>query len=87
MFSVCTIPPAIALVGRTDNPSSLAYHKFREIRMTKQQSIYLTCAVFVFCIVFAVAMQAQTFKNVVIFNQTNGEDAFSSLIEASDGKR
>lgn len=85
MFSVCTIPPAIALVGRTDNPSSLAYHKFREIRMTKQQSIYLTCAVFVFCIVFAVAMQAQTFKNVVIFNQTNGEDAFSSLIEASDG--
>ena len=43
------------------------------------------CALVLFCVGGAMRLPAQTFKDVVIFNQTNGEDAFSSMIQASDG--
>lgn len=43
------------------------------------------CGLVLFCVVGAMTCPAQTFKDVVIFNQTNGEDAFSSMIQASDG--
>jgi uncharacterized repeat protein (TIGR03803 family) len=59
----------------------------REKVMTKRRN-KLCCniaIVFVFCVAGAIALPAQTFKNVVIFNQVDGEDMFSSLIEATDG--
>jgi uncharacterized repeat protein (TIGR03803 family) len=40
---------------------------------------------FVFWAALAVAASAQNFNPVVVFNGTNGEDIFSSLIQASDG--
>lgn len=55
--------------------------------MIKQRNkwCYNFAVVFVFCVAGAIALPAQTFTNVVIFNQVDGEDMFSSLIEATDG--
>jgi uncharacterized repeat protein (TIGR03803 family) len=42
------------------------------------------CWVSCLCAVFAIALQAQTFKTIVTFNQTNGQDVFGPPIEATD---
>src|SRR3984885_3934102 len=57
-----------------------------ELRMTKLQKerTYPLCALFLFFLASA-ALPAQTFKTLVTFNEANGEDVFSSLIEGSDG--
>jgi|HubBroStandDraft_6_1064221.scaffolds.fasta_scaffold224528_1 uncharacterized repeat protein (TIGR03803 family) len=55
--------------------------------MTKLQKerTYPLCALFLFFLAASAALPARTFKTLVTFNEANGEDVFSSLIEGSDG--
>ncbi len=55
--------------------------------MTKLQKerAFPVCAVLLFCLAAAAALPAQTFKTLVTFNQANGEDIFSSLVQGTDG--
>ncbi len=55
--------------------------------MTQQQKsrTCLLSAVLLFCLAATAALPAQTFKTLVVFNQANGEDVFSSLVQGTDG--